>query len=382
MDGDPVGIPGLDVRRAKRYSRIKLAVFLVSLAWSVAQLLWLASGGRSTRLKQAVAAVSPDRRLAVPGYFAAVTAAAWLASLPLRFAGGWFVERRFGLTGQSPRAWFADQLKGLALSLVIQPVLLAAAWTVIRRRPRDWWLVLAAVTGPLAALFGYLAPLVIMPLFNRYTPLEDEHLAARLRDLAGRAGVAAATPVSVDLSRQTDKPNAFFAGIGSSKRIALSDTLLRDFERDEIEGVIAHELGHQAHGDIWRLTGFTAASGFALSWALSRIAPPLVRRTAPRSGASTIADEASYPIVALVLSALGFLLAPIQAAYSRAIERRTDRFAVELTGDGPAFARALARLASASLADPDPPRPLVLLLYSHPPVAERIRAARARGSDR
>jgi STE24 endopeptidase len=179
------------------------------------------------------------------------------------------------------------------------------------------------------------------------------------------------------MSRQSEKPNAFFAGLGGSKRIALGDTLLERFPPAEIEGVVAHELGHQANGDIWRFVGFAGATGFGLAWALSTIAPRLVAKTADETGVREIADEASFPMVALVAGGLGFLLGPAQAAFSRAIERRTDRYALDLTGDADSYASAMSRLAAQSLADPDPPAPVVFFLYSHPPIAERIRAARA-----
>ncbi|MGI9253810.1 MAG: M48 family metallopeptidase, partial [Thermomicrobiales bacterium] len=329
----------------------------------------------SARLKRAIGRKSPHPNLIAPAFFAAVALGSWLLSLPVGFFGGWLVERRFGLTKQTPRGWLLDELKGLALTLILQPLLLTGAWTVIKRRPKDWWLVLAALTAPLAAVFGYIAPLVIMPIFNTFTRLEDQALAARIQTLALQAGVNIADVFSIDMSRQSEKPNAFFAGLGSTKRIALGDTLLNRFEPDEIEGVVAHELGHQAHGDIWRMTGFAAASGFGLAWAMARLAPAAIHRTAGQSGVEDLTDEASFPVVAGVMTVLGFLLAPVQAAFLRRIERRTDAYAMELTRNGPAYARAMAKLASFSLADPDPPRPVVVMLYSHPPIAERIRAA-------
>jgi STE24 endopeptidase len=181
------------------------------------------------------------------------------------------------------------------------------------------------------------------------------------------------------MSRQSEKPNAMFTGLGNTKRIVLGDTLLAQFPEDEVEAVVAHELGHQVHGDIWRLIGFGAGAGFGLAWLLSRIAPPAVRRTRERTGVSDIADEASLPVLALLMTAMGLVLMPVQAAFSRVLERRADRFGVELTRNGEAYARAMERLAAQALADPDPPRPVVVMLYSHPPIVERIRAAREVG---
>ena len=367
--------------KAKRYSRVKLALFLVSTAWGAAQMVWLARQARATRLRAAVEAKVPDQRLAAPAFFAATTVLSWLAGLPLGLIGGWVVERRFGLSKQPLRGWFGDELKGLGLALALQPALLSGAWAIIRRRPKDWWLVLSALTVPLSVLFGTLAPVLILPLFNRFEPLKDAALAARILALADRAGVRVADVYGVDMSRQSEKPNAFFAGLGKTRRIALGDTLTDRFPPAEVEGVVAHELAHQVHADIWKLIGFGSAAGFGTAWLLSKLAPSVLARTERETGVNDLGDETSYPVVALLLSLFGVVLAPLQAAFSRAIERRADAYALGLTGDGEAYASAMARLASLSLADPDPPKPVVWFLYSHPPVAERIDAARVFSAD-
>src|SRR5215208_4616933 len=373
---DVVAIPGLDVAKAKRYSRTKLAALLLSTLWTLARLAWFASDRRAARLQALIASGIPDRRLAAPAFFTAITALSWLSSLPVAYFGSHEVERRFGLTKQSNGGWLGDQAKSLLLGVLLQTPLVTAAYAVIRRRPRDWWLIIAGASVPLTVVLSNLAPVLLMPLFNRFQPLREERLAARMRALVARSGVRISDVYEMDMSRQSEKPNAMFTGLGNTKRIVLGDTLLAGFSEDEVEAVVAHELGHQVHGDIWRLIGFGAGAGFGLAWLLSRIAPLAVRRTSEQTGVSELADEASLPVLALLMTAMGFVLMPMQAAFSRAIERRADRFAVELTRNGEAYARAMEGLAAQSLADPDPPRPVVVMLYSHPPIVERIRAAR------
>ncbi|MDP9366640.1 MAG: M48 family metallopeptidase [Chloroflexota bacterium] len=373
----PVEIPGLDVAKAKRYSRTRLAVLLAGTGWSVARMTWFALGGRSARLRRAMDGVVPDRRLAGPAYLVAASALSSGSSLPIAYFGGHRVERRFGLTKQSDAGWLADQAKGLALGLVLQVPLSAGAFAVIRRRPRDWWLILSGATVPLLVLVTNLAPVLIAPLFNRFEPLSDRDLADRVRALADKAGVPIADVFRMDMSRQTEKPNAFFTGLGNTKRIVLADTLIDRFAPKEVDGVVAHELGHQVHGDIWRLIALGSGMGLGGAWAVSRLAPPLVRWTAPRTGVTELGDEASLPLLSLVGVLTGFVAAPIQAAIGRTIERRTDRYALELTGDGKAYAATMEKLATLSLADPDPPAPVVFFLYGHPPIAERIATARA-----
>jgi STE24 endopeptidase len=379
IPSDSIEIPGLDVAKAKRYSRTKLAVLLLSTLWTVVRLVWFASDQRATRLKGSIARGLPDRRLVAPVFFTVTMALSWLSGLPVAFFGGHEVERRFGLTKQSTGGWLGDQAKGLLLGVLLQTPLLTAAYAVIRRRPRDWWLIIAGASVPLTVALSNLAPVLLMPMFNRFQPLRDEPLAARVRALAARGGMRISDVYEMDMSRQSEKPNAMFTGLGNTKRIVLGDTLLAGFSEDEVEAVVAHELGHQVHGDIWRLIGFGAGVGFGMAWLLAKIAPRAVRQTRDRTGVSDVADEASLPVLALVMTALGLLVMPMQAAFSRALERRADRFAVGLTRDGEAYARAMERLAAQALADPDPPRPVVLMLYSHPPIVERIRVAREAG---
>jgi STE24 endopeptidase len=286
------------------------------------------------------------------------------------------VEQSFGLTNQTAQGWLTDQSKSLAVELVLQVPLTTAAYAVIRRRPNDWWLILSAVTVPLAAGLSQLAPVVLMPIFNRFDPLDDQELAGRIRSLAERAGVPIADVYRMDLSRQSEKANAFFTGLGRTRRIVLADTLLARFEPAEIEGVVAHELGHQVHGDIWRLVGLYGGVATGSLFLAAKVAPRLLDRTSEQTGVNDPGDIASFPLLMLILTGAGALAAPIVAAISRAIERRTDRFAVELTSDGETYARALGRLAERNLADPEPPRLVVWLLASHPPIADRIRAAR------
>ena len=372
-----VEIPGLDVPKAKRYSRTRLTVLLVGTAFSVAKLTWFALSGRSGRLRLATRARVPDPRLATPAYVAVVAVLSWLSSLPLGYLGGLRIERRFELSKQSDRGWLLDQVKGLVLGLALQVPAVTGVYWMIRRRPRDWWAWLAAAVVPAAAILSSLAPVLIMPIFNRFETLRDETLRARVRGLAARAGVPIADVFQMDMSRQSEKPNAFFTGLGTTKRIVLSDTLIDRFEPTEIDAVVAHELGHQVHGDIWRLIALTGGLGFGAAYAVHRLAPPLVRRTARRSGVEDIADEASLPLLSLVMILIGFAASPIQGAFGRAIERRTDRYAMRLTNDGRAYGSTMRRLASLALADPDPPAAVVFFLYGHPPIAERIAAAEA-----
>ncbi len=363
--------------RAVRYSRVRELLFLVGLAWQwLALLVWL--GGRRSARWQAVA----ERLAPRPGLVASVYAlgfglAQWAVSLPLSYVGGYVVEHRFGLSNQSRWAWLVDNLKALGVSLALEAPVAGVVYAVIRRSPRWWWLILAGLALPFTVLLAQLGPVLIAPIFNKYEPLKDEGLARRIRDLAGRAGVRVAAVLRMDMSRQTRKANAYFAGLGGTKRIALADTLLEEFTPDEVEIVVAHELGHQVNRDVWKLIGVGTVATLGGAWVLDRLAGPLVRRHGDRLGFRSIAEPASMPLLALLAGGLGVLAMPLQNWFSRElVEKRADRYALEQTRRPADFISAMERLARLNLSDPHPPTLAKWLLHSHPPIAERVAMAR------
>jgi STE24 endopeptidase len=374
---EPFPLPEWDHVKARRYSRIQLAWTIGETAFGVASLAWLALSGRSASLRRRLQRTLPDERLVVPAYLAVLTTGSWLVHLPLAACRDLLIERAFGLTHQSPRTWLSDAIKSLALNLGIAVPVASGAWIVVQRRPRDWWLILPSAFVPVLIVAGRLAPVLIMPLFNRFDPVTDPEILARLQTLASRAGIEIAAVYRMDMSRQTDKPNAFFAGLGGAKRIVLSDTLLEHFPPDEIETIVAHELGHQVRGDLWRMMAVTAAGGYGVAFLTSRLAPILIAVLRRRTGVHDMNDVAAMPVVGLAASLAGLVATPISAAISRAMERQADRFALDMTCNGRAYASALRRIAAKSLADPSPPRLVRIVLATHPPISERIASATA-----
>lgn len=359
-------------QRARRYSRFRFGLGMASTIASTAAVAAFALSGKSASLRTTIRSRTPNDALATAAFAGAAAAAGWALSLPTGWLLGHKVEKRFGLTRQSTAGWLTDQAKGLAVTEALIPPLAAGAYGVIRRRPDDWWLWLAGISVPVSVGLAQLAPVVLMPIFNRFDPFDDEELVARIDDLAARSGVTISAVFRMDMSRQSEKPNAFFTGLGRTKRIVLGDTLVDRFHPRETEGVIAHELGHQAHGDIWKLVGIGAIQAAGTLWAVQRISERVIPGTAARTGVGEVADEASIPIMLLVASGVGLVTGPVTAAISRAIERRTDRYAVDLTGDREAYASAMVRLGKLALADPWPPRLAVWLGASHPPLGERV----------
>jgi STE24 endopeptidase len=222
-------------------------------------------------------------------------------------------------------------------------------------------------------ILANLAPVILMPLFNKFTPLGDDQaeLESRLVTLAGKANTKVLGVFKFDMSRRTTTANAALTGLGNTRRIILGDTLLERYSADEIETILAHELGHQVNRDIpWgilvssvlTLLGFYLV-GLGLEWGVAYF------------GFYGPADVAAMPLFVLVMGLYGLVTMPLENAFSRWRERRADQYALRMTGNGKAFAAALAKLADQNLSDAEPEPWVEFFLYSHPALSKRIRTA-------
>ncbi|MDQ3328256.1 MAG: M48 family metallopeptidase [Chloroflexota bacterium] len=369
---DPLDPDALE--KAVRFSRLQERLWLVSTVWGFAlDGFSLATGTPRTLAVVIRAVVRP--RLQTPAFVLAWSLQEWLLDLPLSYYIGYVVEQRFGLTNQSRRGWLVDHLKVFGVGAAINTPLTTSFLFIARRYPQRWWIIASAIAVPITVLFAGLYPVLIAPIFNKYETLEDDDLANRVRRMSETEGVRVSRVMRMDMSRQTSKANAFFAGVGRSKRIVLADTLIDQFTPAEVETVVAHELAHQVHRDTWKLIGLSGVATVAGAWLLHKVVPNIVRRTRPFTGASTLGDPASLPLVGLVTSVFGLLAMPLMNASVRRMERNADRYAVRLTQDPQAFIGAMRRLQQTNLADPDPPTWVRVLLHSHPSIGERVRWA-------
>jgi STE24 endopeptidase len=367
-----------DRERAVRYTRLRELLFVVDLLWGVVTQSLLFLTGRSAALRAVAGRSAPRPWLADPLFVLLYALLNRALDLPLSYLGGHVVEHRFGLSTQSRGGWALDLAKGTALGLVFElPLTLVSYWT-IRRSPRWWWLILSGLALPFTVVLAQLYPILIAPIFNRFVPLPDPTLGDRVKALAARAGVQVAEVTQMDMSRQTRKANAFFAGMGPTKRIALGDTLVQEMTPDEVEVIVAHELAHQVRGDVWKGIALSSLATLGGALLVSRVAPPIVDRLAPRSSVRRLDDVASSPLLRLLLTGVSLVAMPLANAFSRnMVERPADRFALDLTARPDAFESAMEKLGRMNLSDPSPPRIVELLLYSHPPIASRVAMARA-----
>jgi STE24 endopeptidase len=262
-------------------------------------------------------------------------------------------------------------LLGIALAVLATAVIYYA----LREWPDHWWWISAAVFAVATIGLAQLAPVVLLPIFYKFKPLDRPALVERLVKLAASARTNVNGVFEWVLSSHTKKANAALAGLGRTRRILLSDTLLADYSEDEIEVILAHELAHHVHHDLWRGIAVQAVALFGGFFAgdmiLTAFAEPL--------GLRGISDPAGLPALLLVGGVWTFLLLPVVNAVSRAQERAADRYALTTTRNVGAFVTAMKRLSQQNLAEEYPSKIVRFLFYSHPPIPERIDAARAFG---
>jgi STE24 endopeptidase len=359
--------------KAKEYARIRRRLMLGDLALAgVYAIIWLATGW-SIDLRNNLLSLTTNEWLVVAGFVLVFGGIYFVIDLPLGYYSGFILPHRYDLSTQSLKGWVGDLIKGVLVGGVLGLVVIEIVFFVLRISPGLWWLWAGLILLFFNIILANLAPILLMPLFFKFVPLEEEHadLVARLISLTERAGTRVRGVYKFDMSRRTKAANAAIAGLGNTRRIILGDTLINEFTGDEIETVLAHELGHQVHRDIpigilvdsvITLGGLYLAS-LVLEWGMMVF------------GFESISDVAAMPLLALVIGVYGLVTMPLGNAYSRQRERRADEYALKVTGKGAAYASALTRLANQNLADADPEPWVEIMLHSHPALNKRIAMA-------
>lgn len=358
--------------KAIRYQRLRRRASVAGTVLSGTLLVVLLASGASVRLREAVAeAAGGGFVLTVAGYVAVLALLSEALQLPLAYYRGVTIERRFGLSTERVGQWWSVHLKSGAVAFVVGLGVVLLIWTLLRWTPAYWWLAAAACASVMLVVFAQLAPVVLLPLFYDCRPVERPELTARLVALAERAGTRVLDVVEWRLGDRTRKANAALTGIGRTRRILVSDTLLAEHSDDEVEVVVAHELGHHAHHDIWR--------GIALETLLLGLGFYVTDRAMTAlSGTLALAgkdDIAALPLLLLSAGFVSLVLLPVSNAASRAHERRADRFALAMTRNPGAFVTAMRRLGDRNLSELHPSRLAQVFFHTHPPVAARIAAA-------
>lgn len=365
----PAGLMNED--KAARYHRLRRRTSVAGTGTALACLALIAVSGTGTSLAGAAAARAgrTGASLLIGAALAVV-----LAVLALPFdASQQRLERRYGLATRPAVAWWGDWLRSALVTVLLFSAGALALTATQAVSPDWWWLWCAGLATGATAVLARLAPVILVPLLDRCVPLQRPDLALRLRTLAQRAGADFTGVFEWQVAWRTRVASATLAGGGVHRRVLLSDTLLDTHTDEEIEVIVAHEIGHQVHRDLW--------TGLALDGGLLAVALYVVATVGPGAaealGSGGAGVQASLPLYLLIGWAVWLGLRPVSYALSRAHERRADRFALELTGNASAFVRAVERLSARNLAEESPSR-AVEFWSTHPPVAARLAAARAR----
>lgn len=287
---------------------------------------------------------------------------------PLAYYGGHVLPRQFGLSRQTPRGWLADWGKGVGLMLVFGLLAGGGYLWAATRLGGAWWWAFGLYLGFGTVLLVFLAPYVLLPLFFKARPLGDPLVERRMQALLRRTGLSVQAVQQLDFSRRTQEANAAVLGMGRSRRLVLADTLLAEFAPDEIDAVVAHEIGHHVHRDVPRLM----ALQLLVLWVGLALAGRWADAALPVLSLPYLGYVPGYPEVLAVANLYLLVAAPLVNWWSRRVETAADRYALAMTPQPQAFASALRRLASQNLAELAPPRWAQLLLGSHPAVGQRI----------
>ncbi len=362
---------------SRAYSSTRTALAFVEPLYTIIVALVLLSSGLSARMRDLAGDLAKRRYPRMLVYFVLYSVAAGVLMLPFLWAGDFALEHRFGLSNQSLGGWFGDQAKAFMLQIVFLGVLpiLALAYRRLESSPRRWWLWFAGWSFPLITATVLIQPLVIEPAFNKFTPLRDAHLRDRILALAARADIPAGRVDEVDRSAQTNKYNAYVSGFGASQHIVLWDTTLRGMDEREILFVTGHEIGHFKLGHIWKgivIDSLLSVGVFLLTWLIARA---LAQRFGPSWGFTQLHDLASLPMLAAVLNTVVFIVTPAYNAFSREAEHEADVYALEITRDNDAGARSYIKLGAQNRSDPEPSTFVKWVLFTHPPLIERVRFA-------
>ncbi len=360
-------------KQAKQYGRIKRQLWLVDQGITLLYaLLWLITGW-SVALRSWLANLVNNDWFIVAGFAAVFSGIFFLISLPMGYYTGYILPHRFDLSTQSLKDWVIDQLKSLVVGAVLGLILIELVYLILRLAGDYWWLWLTGGVLFFSVLMTNLAPVLLMPIFNKFTPLNEEHadLAERLVALAEKAGTKVRGVFKMDMSRRTKQANASLTGLGNTRRIILGDTLITEFSADEIETVLAHELGHHVNHDVaWLIGGGTVLTALglflvsrAMVWAIAVF------------GFTGASDPAGLPALMILFSLYQLITMPIENAFSRWRENKADNYALQATNKAEAFSSAFKRLANQNLSDVDPESWVVFMFYSHPPLQARIAKA-------
>jgi STE24 endopeptidase len=380
VDTDSVELDSERQQQAREYARTRRRLSFVNLGISAVGVLVLLSSGLGIWLRdvlrlstwlawQPVAGWFPWQILV---YFLLISLVYELITIPLSYYSGYILPQRYKLSTMSLGAWVKDLLKGLALSFVLEAFVVELMYALLALQPASWWLWVGLILIFFSVVMANLAPVLIMPLFYKFTPLPEGELTKRLLKLAKQARTNVRGVFSMRMSDKTTAANAALMGLGNTRRIVVGDTMLDRYTTDEIEVVLAHELGHHVHKDIWKLLlgqsvlmlGGLYLANLAFHWAVDT-----------QHFYQNLADPATLPFLFMLIGFFSLVIMPLSNGQSRFIEYQADEYALQATHKIEAFKSAMTRLANQNLAEVEPAPIVEWLFHNHPSIRKRLKHA-------
>jgi STE24 endopeptidase len=359
------------MEQPRRYDSAKHLVTIIAFVINVLILIYLATSGLSIRIRQLAEAVSHFEWIQISIYTLLLAAIFKLFDLPLSFCSDYVLEHWFGLSRQSLGGWMKDELKATTLSVALSIAAVEVIYKLLRDHPDHWWIYASFGFITFVVVMTNLAPVLLLPLFFKFRPVENEDLQNRVARLARRTNTRVCGIFEWSLGEKTRKANAAVVGWGNTRRIIVSDTLLENFSGEEIEVIMAHELCHHVKNHLWQTLALQSVVTFTGFYIAGRALPSL----SAAYGFRGIADVANLPLFALIMMSLSPVALPALNYFSRRLETVADLYALDVTGDALAFVSSMEKLADLNLANKSPNRIIEFIFYSHPSVEARIKLA-------
>jgi len=366
-----------NLRQAKQYSKYKIRLTVVQLFLTAVFLIAMLLSGASLLLSELIKDWSSNFHLQIGLYLALFAGIYYSLFAPLDFYDSFILEHKFLLSNQTLLGWLKKSIKKGLLSLLILLLVGEALYFSLRHFPNHWWLLATGAWVLLTIVLGKITPVLIIPLFYRCSPLDNNALKGKLLSLGKGCDVKIRDVFEIQLSKETKKANAAVVGLGKGRRILLGDTLLKNYSDDEIEAIFAHELGHLQMLHIWKILGF----GAGISLACFYLTYLLLNAGISLFGFDRVYNIAAFPLLSLVLMVMGLTLTPIQNWYMRYLEKQSDMFALSHIQNKQSFVSAITKLGNQNLSDPSPGRLVELFFYTHPPISRRLHYAREKNQE-
>jgi STE24 endopeptidase len=364
-------------QQAREYARLRRRLSFVDMGISAVGILVLFVFGLDIWLRNLLSGLSwqPVHGwfvLQVPCYLLILMLVYTLVTAPLSYYSGFVLSHRYGLSTMTLGAWIRDQFKSFALGLVFELLAITFIYLLLAIQPSLWWLEVGVVLLLFSVIMANLAPVLLLPLFYKFSPLPDGELKQRLVALADRAHTRIQGVFTMKMSDKTTAANAALMGLGNTRRVVLGDTMLDRYTPDEIEVVLAHELGHHVHADIWKLIASQSLLTLVGLYLFN-----IVLHAVVATRYLGLSDPATIPLLLVLTGIFGLLIMPLTNGYSRHVEYRADEYALQSTSKIAAFKSAMTRLANQNLAELEPSPLVETLFYDHPSIGKRLRHADA-----